>query len=772
MSKGKKKSGDGQTRIQQVASAISLHDWQCILILALLVAVFFHQHLLGKAFLWEDFLYHNYPVRSFAATSMAMGELPLWNPFTFNGMPFLADIQTTVFYLPCTALMFFVQDGVLNSYWLQLLIILHYLLAGVGMFYLAKSFRLRQLPSLVAGATYMFSGFMVTHAIHQQIITLVSWYPLMLLFFRNALTTRDWKWVFLASLVLGHSTFAGYPQLSLYFYCFLGAFFLFELLGTFKFKELASRPALTMAAKAGLIVGLSVAVAMIQLLPTLELSGFSQRAEITYDKSAEGSLAWSQLLTFYFPKFFGVSDAHGYSYFGPGPYWYYWETSMYLGILPLFLVILSFKIIRKNRVIPFLWGLIVFVLLFSLGRNFPLHKLFFEFVPGFSTFRNPARMGILLSLAASLLGAFSLDHLLSGEVTTAQKKQLAKILMILGGMGAGLWLLISVNALQSGLGMAINDQVGSFIQKHANISLFVILGTTAAMWWLMSRDALSIAGGLLLVGVSFGDAYLFGSEQNTATVNPMEYFGKAGQLVEYFEKDAGDTPFRVNTRNSQGMIMDRNQGMVSRLQTMEGYTPLALQRVYPPMASDTAMFDVLNVRFKTVTKGNSLSIERNENPLPRAFFVYHFYVTDSEKELLDTLKSRSFDYRSIAVLEKNPGKILSPQASSPRWSAKVVSYQNNDIRLQVETSVEGFLALSEIYYPGWNAYVDGVETEIFRTDYNLRGLFVPKGAHEVQVRFEPSSFASGKMITLASVVFCLGGIGFSMRKKQDQSTPE
>ncbi len=771
MTKGKKKSGVNAASVQREPSNFHLQNWQCIFILAMFVIVFFHQHLLGKAFLWEDFLYHSYPVRSFAATSMAMGEMPLWNPFTFNGMPFLADIQTTVFYLPCTLLMFFVHDGVLNSYWLQLLIILHYLLAGAGMFHLAKSFRLHQLAALIAGASYMFSGFMITHAIHQQIITLVSWFPLILLFFRNALRTKEWKWVFLAALVLGHSTLAGYPQLSLYFYFFLGAFFLFELLGAFKAKDLASQPALTMTAKAGLIVALSVAVAMIQLLPTLELSGLSQRAEITYDKSAEGSLAYSQLLTFYFPKFFGVSDAHGYSYVGPGPYWYYWETAMYLGILPLILGILSAFILKKDRIIPFLFGVIAFVLLFSLGKNFFLHKLFYEFVPGFSTFRNPARMGILISLAVSLLGAFSLDHLLSGGIPVTQKKRFAKIVMIVGGIGVGFWILISMNVVQNALGLVVNDQAGAAIQKYSNISLVVILAAWALLLWFLKKDTVSMISGLLLVAVFAGDVYLFGGEQNTATVDPMQYFGKAGQLVEFFKKDAGDMPFRVNSRNSQGMIMDRNQGMVSRLQTMEGYTPLALQRVYPPMASDTAMFDVLNVRFKTVTKGNSLSIERNENPLPRAFFVYQFYVLEKENELVDTLKSHSFDYRSIAALEKDPGKTLSP-GTSPKWSTKVVSYENNEIKLEVDTSIEGFLVLSEIYYPGWNAYVDGTSTEIFRTDYNLRGFFVPKGAHEVDVRFEPSSYANGRMITLASLIVCFGGIGISMRKKKSQSTTE
>ena len=88
-----------------------LKDWQCVALLAVLVLVFFRDILLGNAFLWEVFLYHDYPSRNFAAVSMSMGEIPLWNPFTFNGMPFLADIQKAVFYLPCTALALFVKNG-------------------------------------------------------------------------------------------------------------------------------------------------------------------------------------------------------------------------------------------------------------------------------------------------------------------------------------------------------------------------------------------------------------------------------------------------------------------------------------------------------------------------------------------------------------------------------------------------------------------------------------------------------------------------------------
>src|SRR5512140_774861 len=102
-----------------------LLPWQVVVLLAFLVAIFFREILLGTAWLWEDFLYFSYPVRNFAATSVAMGSLPLWNPYTFNGMPFLADIQTTVFYLPCMLLSLFATGSRLSFYWLEFMVIAH-----------------------------------------------------------------------------------------------------------------------------------------------------------------------------------------------------------------------------------------------------------------------------------------------------------------------------------------------------------------------------------------------------------------------------------------------------------------------------------------------------------------------------------------------------------------------------------------------------------------------------------------------------------------------
>ena len=229
----------------------------CLAILLLFVALFFRDILLGNRWFFDDFLYQNYPFRHFAAVSLAMGEFPFWNPYTFNGMPFQADIQTAVFYVPMTLLTLFVTGGKLHHYWLELVIILHFALAAVSTFFLARSFGLRRIPSLLAGVGYGLSGYMVLHAIHQQLLTLVAWYPLVWLLFRRTLDPRQWWRVGLTAAVLGHTTLAGFPQLSLYLYSFLGIYLLYEVFIRFRWKELFSRASLGMLARGSAALAIS-----------------------------------------------------------------------------------------------------------------------------------------------------------------------------------------------------------------------------------------------------------------------------------------------------------------------------------------------------------------------------------------------------------------------------------------------------------------------------------------------------------------------------------
>jgi len=739
-------------------------DWQSIGLLGVLVGIFFAPFLLGRAFLWEDFVYQWYPFRQFAAVSLAGGEIPLWNPYTVNGMPFLAEIQTEVFYLPMTVLTLFLRGGQLDVFWLQLMNILHYWLAGAGMYLLSRSYGLRRWPSLFSGIAYAFSGFLVLHAIHQVILVVVAWFPCILWMFRRAFASRSWSWVFGTGLVLGHSFFGGSPQMSLFLYFFLLCFVVFEILVNHGLRGMLQRPALIIAAKSAAIVAISIGFAMVQFLPTQELSAMSVRAQITFAKATEGSLGWSQLLTLLTPKLFGFSNVHGSEYWGPGPYWHYWETCVYAGLLPILLLVVAISVLHTNRTVLFYGAVALFALLFSLGGNFFLYQGFFHYVPGFASFRNPARMGIFVAFAASLLSAFVL-HYLSESREAKQTATLRRVMLAVTGGTAGIMLLILSGACDGILGIPRDVKIQSLVQKELTLSLVLLAAAALLLWLIITRKGalhwLSAAACALL----FIDFYIFSADHNTSTENPADHFRRAEPVVRYLKQQSGF--FRVNTRNAQGLLMDRNQGLVDRIFTMEGYTPLILQRVHPPTDTPGKMFDLLNVRFITLTDSVNRRLVLQERPavLPRAHMVYDVRPVASEEELLAALKDPAFDPWTTALVEGDfPYRMAPPDGAPPAWNADITEFRHNSIHLTVTTGREGFLVLSEVFYPGWNAYIDGKATPVYRTDYNLRGIVVPEGTRTVEFRFESASFRSGLWISLATLAVCIAGWSISLRR--------
>ena len=748
--------------------AAAIRDWKAPAFFAALTALFFHRILLGEAWLWEDMMYYSYPVRVFAATSMAMGHIPLWNPYTFGGMPFLADIQTTVLYLPCALLALAVRDGTLGFWWLEAMVIAHYVLAGWAMYLFGAGLGLKRAAALLAGASYMLSGFMITHAIHQQIITMVAWYPLIALLFQRSMEPRAWRSAFGCALVLGHSTLAGYPQLSLYFHAFLLAYFIFLVTGRYPGKALLERDAFGAAARAALIVGAGLAVAAVQLLPTNELADLSQRAQITYEKSTEGSLVVPQLLTLFQPKLFGAAGAGGNTYWGPGTYWYFWETCIYIGILPLMLALLSLLQVRRRRDVAFFWGVALFAVLFALGNNFILHPVVQRYVPGFSKFRDPARMAVLFSLAASLLAGIALQALLAPDAKAAHVRLSRRWVFGIAGAGALLWLGVTSGILTAALGMPAAPALQDAVRTDAHWSLLFVAGSAAALLAALSRRLREGTAALVLPLLICADMYVFGGAQNTSPNDPGEYFRRSAPLVRFLRNDMRSGLFRVNTRNQYGMLMDRNQGMVDRIFTLEGYTPLVLQRANPPF-TDTQRFDLLNVKYRTAadTRTNGLTIAPNPTFMPRAFVLYRDRVSATEEELLAAIRDSTWDHRTTVLLEEPPPILPVPPPAGSGPTAQVTDYGDNRIVIDAGTPTDGILVLSEMYYPGWTATVDGAPAKILRADYTLRAIALPAGSHRVVFDFMPPPFVAGVWISGAAIVTCLAGIALpSLRARR------
>lgn len=198
------------------------------------------------------------------------------------------------------------------------------------------------------------------------------------------------------------------------------------------------------------------------------------------------------------------------------------------------------------------------------------------------------------------------------------------------------------------------------------------------------------------------------------------------------------------------------------------------QQIAPErLAFDSAMLDMLNVkylvqmelpcndpRYQPVGDPKTIPLYRNTTVLPRAFFADSVRVLKGRKNIFDYMKSGRFDPRRVAVIEENPPFGVAAAAGN---RAEIVKYDLHEIGISAKVKAPAILVLSEIYYPaGWKAYVDGKESKIFKTNYLLRGLFLPAGDHQILFKFAPASYLAGEWITGIVLLLLLGLLGYTL----------
>jgi hypothetical protein len=220
-----------------------------------------------------------------------------------------------------------------------------------------------------------------------------------------------------------------------------------------------------------------------------------------------------------------------------------------------------------------------------------------------------------------------------------------------------------------------------------------------------------------------------------------------------------------------GNLFSDNTYAYHGLQSIGGYSPAKL-KIYQTML-DSCLYrgsdpnfpinmnivNMLNTQFvvtqfrlpedrfsvANVDQAKQVITYRNPAALPRAFFVNEVSVARSADEVFRTLNSGLFDAGRMAIVEKVlPATITAPDSSS----AAVTAYSSRSVSIRAFTTTPALLVVSEVYYPaGWKAYVDGQETEIFKTNFVLRSVVVPGGSHEVTFTFDPEVYSLGYTIS-------------------------
>lgn len=729
-------------------------------ILLIFWIIFFRELLTGSAYLFDDFIEQYYPGKFMAANMLTRGIFPFWDPYLFSGMPFFADMQIAVLYPFNLMLTMFVSGGKLSALAIQNSILIHYLLCSVFSFYLAKHFKVSGLFSLVFAVLFTYSSYMIIHLIHMPLVEGVVWFPLFFLLWLKFIETKKFYYPVLSGLVMALSILAGYPQVPFFAFFFAAIYTAFLFWDHFKEKNYREIGLLT----GGFLIVLIFAFGLtaFQLLPAMEFISLSNRAEFDYNFAKQGSFHPYELITILIPKFFGVwsgneklTDLQYWSKHSEGP-WMFSISNAFISSLVVLLVIPAYRYFfreKKNlRFAYFSLFIIAFSILFSFGGYFFFHKLLYDFVPFFNRFRNPAHVLFLFMFSVSLVSVIGIDGMFregKAEIYFSKKY------FIGAAVFAVLFLLIVMSGAFIPDYAKKTEQVASWINGQYFQFMVFFLIFAGIFFMYTYRKIESNAFGYLLIAVLLAEIYFIWFNQNNGTKNPEQFYTKQGQLESRFKEDMKNEIFRVNMRDGNYMLFQRNQGFVSNIEFIEGYGALILKNYVPPNNSDsgsTQTHDLMNIKYKIFNdpvKGKYLN--SCDTYLPRVKMFYDAVRFSTPEEVKGYMEARGFNYRrTLAIEDKETLNLpkLTPGDSVPKNEVKVTEHGLNGMKVEVDTPSDGLLFFSEVYYPAFKAYVDGKPVKILKTDYCLRSVPVEKGKHTVEMRYESDTFRTGLTITL------------------------
>jgi hypothetical protein len=724
-----------------------------LLILPSALIIFFWPVILGRRFFWEDIVQQFYPMLSFLANSLRSFRLPYWSPYVFSGIPFINDIQGQTFYPPNWLLTLFIRSsGRLNFWAFEIVILLHVLAAGLFMYKLAREWKLARPAAVFTGLCFMLSGFMILRTIHLGVIYTYTWFPLLMLFFHRSIYDRKLHAALTGSLVFGLAALGGYPQTLMHMGYALALYALFFIIT--QYRERGLETVWRSAASLVLIVLVGVGVAAVQYLPSSNYVKYTLRTSLSFQDLVDASLRPVQLVTLLAPKFFGSvagglpENTDTVQFWAGTMEYHYWETVVYLGILPLTFALAALW----NRKQPLRWFLLVLstvAVILALGRYTPLYRLALAILPGFSRFRIPGRLSDLFTFGTCLLAGLGADQFLRRGSERLTRRLLTAI-AIVAGIAFLVWVLFVTGELR---GLAPEfAQPQNYANSTRQWGLFLVMAVMAVGLLLYRNQKWfsATAGFWLIVAFTFVDLYAFGHNFNSSPTDPDKSPYVQNSEVTRLQNESRQEPFRINSRIPKvATLLGRNQGELDHLELLEGYTPLGIARYTPFVEPQPWVLDLLNAKYKTKidSVGRRIALVPNPTYLPRARMLYRYQVAASDSEALRVVKAGVFDYRNVAILEQDPGFPCRPSDSVAN-QVTITRREASRMELKVTTAETGILCLSEVYYPEWQAKLNGRLVKIYPVDFVLRGITVPAGTHQIEMYYDGRRIRIGMIISL------------------------
>jgi hypothetical protein len=758
----------------------------------------------GRHIYGTDYLGGGYFFYHFISERIAAGDLPKWVPYIFGGMPLFANPGST--YHP----VHFLADVLLPiTRVLPAVFLVHFWLAGLGSYLLARELGCRRWVAFLAGIAFQFTGILTSwvYAGHDGRIIVATVAPLLFFFLHRGIRRAE---------PASFAGVAGTLALALLSFQIQNSYYLLLAGGIWAVFCLVHLEVYRHGGLLGKVVAMGLGavafgfvLAAVNFLPFQSYVPESPRGMEGgrgYDYSISFSMPVPEILSLAVPEQAGASVADPTTgaplfprYQGQNPFKLHTE---YAGALVMVLLALGVFYARRDRYWQFFAGLSLFMLSIALGGNTPLYRLYYAVLPGTQQFRAPSLSFFIVSMALVTMGAITLERIArlreergaerraAGGGSAEGPAQPSRIAMIGGGVVA----LAVLGMLMAGGDAALPGEP-SRAAGWGRFALFA--GVVTFFIWRWAQQRLSSVWVLaVLAVVTLADLWQIG-QRFMHTVDPPEVTFAADDVMHFLMRQeqpvrmwtfpapehyrgagayGGNYPMHFGIEQVGGehpnMLQRWNEYVGAGTQTYidwhnlvveagvvthpDGYQAIAFQAQPGFLEAASvryivAMAPLYHPNLREVHQGSALVYE-NTAALPRAYLVEEARPVAGES-MVEAMRSGDWDPSRVAFV---PQGAEVPAGGPLTGEARVVEHTPDRVVVRTAADRPALLVLADNYYPGWVASVNGTETPIVLTNHTFRGVVVGAGEQEVVFEFRPDSFFTGLYVTVGAMVLLLG----------------
>jgi hypothetical protein len=728
--------------------------------------------------------------------------MPLWNPLVGMGAPLVANYQSGLFYPP-NWLYFLLAAfaGPAGLAWGQgWLVVAHLTWAALGMGLLARRLGLGVLAQTLSGLAFGLSGYLVARAGFLSINAAVAWLPWVIL----GLTRRQSGLgnVLYLSLCFGMLFLAGHAQTAWYILLLAAGWSASWVSRSLEpaLRNLKDRPtreslkllpievarwAVQAWGPLAIAACLGAMLAAVQLLPTAEYLMESQRAAAVDYESAMTYSFWPwRILGLAAPGIYG-SPASG-DYWGYGNFW---EDAIYIGLLPLALAV---SLVWRRRtgmeearirqadgpgtpvIIIFLFLTVVISLVLALGDNLPVFPWLYRNVPSFDMFQSPARFSLWAVFSLALLAGIGAQFWRRPTGRGLYWTRLGTAAAAAVSFGAGITSLAAPMGLEQVNPTTIRA-VGLAGLWGLGIGFLALSnpagdpGSAGRGWWTWAVASL-VAVDLIVAGWGLNPAVEVEVYQRELPVEEQVRSRVGDGRIYLPADDEEQLKFQrflrfdtfSNGESWAGMraalLPDVN--MLAGIASVNNFDPLVPGRYARWMeALETAgeparerMLDQMAVtvveRVDPASPGGIRFEPRTA--LPRVRWAGCGLGANSAEEALEWVMQGNVQIDREVVLETGPGSLSTPCVpgeESPAATLEVLNENPNRLSVVLQASEPGYLVLADVWFPGWQARIDGNPALVLRANYLFRAVSIPAGKHQIDWIYRPASFYLGALVS-------------------------